>query len=115
MARQWRRLRTPLGLVLIIGACVVLDWLAATVGLARSQAATPLPELRSLLTADYGAESEGRPVLPPLNVAIIKIAIEDEQALLTPPEETAPAFAPIFILDQGDQAPPGGTGCSLAT
>ena len=64
-----------------------------------------LPSLDSLLTADYSAEPEGPQMLLPLDAAIIESAIEDEQALLTP-EGTEPAFAPIFILDQGDQAPP---------
>ena len=87
-----------------------MAWLAATVGLSRSQAALALPSLDSLLTADYSAEPEAPPVLPPLDVAIIETAIEDEQALLAPPAEAnagrEPVFAPIFVSGQGNQEPP---------
>ena len=92
--------------MLIIGVCVITAWLAASVALAYDKAGVLPTGLASLLRADYSAEPEGPPVLPPLDVAIIESAIEDEQALLTPPEETGPVFVPIFIADEGNQAPP---------
>ncbi len=105
MRATLKRIRGPLATVIVIAVSVLLAWFAASAALSRTASAELPTGLSSLLQADYG-EDEQPQVIPRLDSAIIEEIQQEEQRPTADVEPSTRSFAPIFLLDGGNQEPP---------
>jgi len=104
---RWRpeRLHPPLAALLIVGTGIVMTWLAASVALSDLRPDVLAAGLTSSLKADYGATEAEALSLSPLDGTIADSVAQDELARSGERGGSEVAFAPIFLVGEGNQEP----------